>query len=508
MTKRSTKKTNTNNTDQNINSVSRGNMDQINRVASRRRRQTAARFFTYGVMSIATIVGVFICISWAMGYRFDLEKGLSQVALLQFNSFPAGSSVYVNGQRVSGWTPSRSNVETGQVAVTMSRQGYREWKKIINAQPSTVRWLDYVRLVPENVQTDSIYTFSSVDDLLASPDKKTAIALLDSKTGGLGQINASDPTNVIVSTVNLSADTYVDKLSNGEKHGYALVEWDSGSRYVLIEHKYDDDTEYLEYDSRDGDIRNLTRDFGMDVSSPHFSGTNGNVIFVLTGSDLRKIDYDSNTISAPLANNVQSYVLYGNSRIAFVSRIDNNESTKQFVSIYDDGSVEQIKEYDGDETIRVDFSRVNDMDYLVVARGETIAIYPDPLQNISSNPDSASTETAYLSSPGGIDWLDMSGNGRIVMAGLGNKIVSYDIETAENYSFELKRSGKSAWLDDYHLLDIENGSIVMVEFDGQNRENIVSGDLPAFLSNDGRYLFSLDSISGGVVLQRSSMIVS
>ena len=100
----------------------------------------------------------------------------------------------------------------------------------------------------------------------------------------------------------------------------------------------------------------------------------------------------------------------------------------------------------------------------------------------------------------------MSRNGRFVLAGRGHKVVSYDIETTENYSFEMEREGEPEWLDDYHLLDVRNGVITMIEFDGQNDEHIVSGRLPAFLSDNGEDVFSLDDISGGVVLQRSSML--
>lgn len=316
-------------------------------------------------------------------------------------------------------------------------------------------------------------------------------------------IDLGNPEDLKFDDVQLSSD----QVSSGDNQEYKLLEWDNASRYILIEHRYGDDrVEHLEYDRQDKVTRNLTRDFGMDLSQPHFSGTNGNVIFALTGTDLRKIDYGNKSISAPLASNVTDYVLYSNSRIAFVSRTQTDDKITQTVSIYDDGQIKEIKHYDDDDKTLIDFSRVNDVDYLAVARGETVAIYPDPLDNNGSGPDEVSNEVAYLSSPGGIDWMEMSRNGRFVLAGQGHKVVTYDIETAENYSFELSREGEPEWLDDYHLLDIRDNAVTMVEFDGQNAEHIVSGHLPAFLSNNGEYLFSLDDISGGVVLQRSSML--
>lgn len=471
--------------------------------STRQPKRLAARFFTYGAMAVATIVGVIICIGWAMGYRFDLQKGLSQVALLQFNTFPTGANVDVNDERLTSRTPTRSNVKTGQTVVSMSLSGYRNWSKTVTALPSTVRWLDYVRLVPNNVNTESIHTFSGIDDLVQSPDRKWAIAITDDETGAMMLIDMDNPEDVEYSDISLDSS----QLSTGASQQYSIVEWDMSSRYILIEHKYDDKVEHLEYDRQDKDTRNLTKDFGMDLTDPHFSGTNGNVIFAITGSDLRKIDYGNRSISAPIASNVTKYVLYGNSRIAFLSHKTDGDKTTQTVSIYDDGEVQDIKSYDDDDETKIDFSRINDVDYLAIARGETVAVYPDPLNKEKQGPDETSNETAYLSSPGGIDWMEISDNGRFVMAGKDGKVSCYDIETGETYSYELDRHGEPEWLDDYHLLDVRDGTITMLEFDGQNAEHIVSGRLPAMLSDDGEYLFSLDDISGGVVLQRSNMVV-
>lgn len=476
------------------------------------RKQVAIRFFTYGAMAIATIIGVVICIGWAMGYRFDFRSGqLSQVALLQFNSFPTGASVDVNGSRLTTRTPTRANIPTGEAKVAMSLQGYRSWNKTVAALPSSVRWLDYVRLVPQNIKTESVRTFPGVDEMLASPDKKWAVIITDKAKGAMTMAALDDPKQPKFTDIKLDQN----QLTNKGDQTFRLVEWNSDSRYLLLSHTYHDDdddhtehVEHLTYDRQIQETRNLTRDFGMDLASPHFSGTSGDVVFALTGQDLRKIDYGNKSLSAPIASNVTAYTLYSNSRIAFVSKTSDNGKTTQTVAIYDDGKTTKIKTYNDDKTTLVAFSRTNDVDYLAIGREETVAIYPDPLNIQSHGPSEKSTDMAYLSSPGGMDWMEMSNNGRFVLAGKGRKVVSYDVETTENYSFELSTEGKPYWLDDYHILDQPDRTVTMLEFDGQNAEHIVSGHLPAFLSDDGKYLFSLDDISGGVVLQRSAMTVT
>ncbi len=137
------------------------------------RRQIVQRALTYSLMAVATIAGVAVCIAWAMGYRFNLESGeVSQVALLQFNTYPRGAMVQIGEATLTARTPTRANIKTGKATVEMSLNGYHTWTKTISALPSTVRWLDYARLVPTEIKTQSAHTFSDVDDIEPSPDRK------------------------------------------------------------------------------------------------------------------------------------------------------------------------------------------------------------------------------------------------------------------------------------------------------------------------------------------------
>lgn len=468
------------------------------------RKQVAIRFFTYGVMAIATVVGVIVCIGWAMGYRFDLMSGqLSQVALLQFNTFPTGAVVDINGASLSTRTPTRSNIKTGQTKVSMSLTGYRGWSKTVSALPSSVRWLDYARLVPQNVKTESVKTFTNVVDMLPTPDRKWAVVLTNESMGDATLVDLADPKQIKFSTIELSN---LHLATDGESK-FKIVEWDKDSRYLLVKHQLGDRTEYLEYDRQDKITRNLSSDFGLELTELHFSNAGGDVIYTLTGTDLRKINYADKSISAPLATGVTSYVLLGDSgRIVYLSKKVDDSKTSQVISIYDDGKITKLKTYDDTKTTLIGFFRNNDIDYLAVGRGEMVSVYPDPLKRQRQSHD-FNKSVAYLSSPGGIDWMKVNPTGRFVLAGKGNKVVCYDVETTENYSFELARRGEPVWLDGYHLLDVKNGVLNMVEFDGQNIQHLVSGRLPAFLSANEKYLLSLDSISGGAVLQRSQMVI-
>ncbi len=490
-----------------------------------RRQQLAIRSFTYGVMTLLAVLGVLFCLAWAMGFRFDWNGGkLTQVGLLQFNSFPTGASIDVNGERVSSGTPSRLNVKTGATTVVMSKKGYRTWHKTVNINPSEVVWLDYARLIPASITTDTVKNFSDVEEMRESPDKHWILlrtsdnSRYDNPTERpakqsrkdyykraftLTLADISDAKNVRFSTLSLPSSKITLPTSQKQTEKFQIVEWDQGSRYILVKHSVGKTTEYLELDrEKPSTVKNLSRDFNMNLTDPHFSGTSGEVFFALTGTDIRKFDYDNSSVSAPLVSNVQNYAMYGSDQFAYVATDKHDDRTAQIVGIYNAGKPTTVKTYDKVMPVTVKLTRFDNVDYLAVARDETVSIYPDPLDKDTK------AQSIYLNSPGGVDWLDISPSGRFVIAAKGEDVVTYDLDSSERYSFEVDSlDGAPEWLDDCHIVVNNNGNISFVEFDGANREDIVGAYSRAILSRNGDYLFSISDSSSGTVLQRSQLVI-
>lgn len=473
-----------------------------------RRQQIAIRSFTYGAMTLAAVFGVLLSLAWAMGFRFDFNGGkLTQVALLQFDSFPNGATVKINGETLSSKTTTRENVQSGENTVEITKTGYRSWQKTVTLDPSEVRWLDYIRLIPNSITTDQIKSFSTVSEMLESPNQhwillRTSDNERTNNAYVLTLADISDPKNVRFSDITISAND-ITAPTSGQTEKFSIVEWDMGSRYILLKHQVGDTSEYLRIDRENPTMTsNLTKTFGLDISSPHFSGTSGQIFFALTGSDLRKFDASNQTASAPLATGVQSYQLTENNMISFVATETKDGKTTQTVGIYNDGQVKTIKTYDTVATTYAGVTRYRDQDYLAVARGETVAIYPSPLD------ENHVSGAIYLNSPGGVDWLDFSPSGRFIVAGYQNKLVDFDLDTDDNYSFELGEvNGAPQWVDDTHIVDMSGGTIKLVEFDGANSEDIVSGSGRVTLSGDEKYLFSFDITDKNTMLQRSKLYI-
>lgn len=264
------------------------------------------------------------------------------------------------------------------------------------------------------------------------------------------------------------------------------------------------------------ETRNLTRDFGAILREPHFAGGDGQTLFAIASlngeDDVRRLDYGSNTLSAPLVTNVKSYQIYGDQIFAFVA--ENNGV--QTVGMWHNGDAKTIAKYaDGRQTFAL-YTKDNGRDYVAIYRAvdTNVAQSKNSVKIIEQPLGDATPKTSSFDIPFAISSAKdfaISPSGRFIMSQNDRNIASYDVETKRNYSFEMTSSGRGFdWIDDYHLLDASGAeSLGWVEFNGENRAKIVDGFGAPSLSADGKYFYSLRTTAdGGVNLQKSQMVVN
>ena len=102
---------------------------------SSKRAKIALRFFTYGVMTVATLVISTVLVFFALGYRLDRNFNFTQGGLVQFRSFPESAEVSVNGKKESFKTPGKLNLPAGRHTASLSMQGYHTWSKSFSVDP-------------------------------------------------------------------------------------------------------------------------------------------------------------------------------------------------------------------------------------------------------------------------------------------------------------------------------------------------------------------------------------
>jgi hypothetical protein len=536
------------------------------------RRSIIKRTFVYSLMMSAIAAGVTLSLAWAMGYRFDFRsREVSQVALLQTSSFPAGASVTVNGTALPRQTPTRANIAAGDITVTMSQNGYRSWSKKTTIAQGAVLWLDYARLVPTSIKTSPMRDFPGFVDNLPSPNRKWMVLQQSKDLAFTGETNTAVTSDRTLDLVDLSDPNTVafDKLtldvtqltapSSGQTESFSLLEWDPGSRYLLVRHDVDDRSEVIELDRQNLTMtRNLTTTFTTTINNPHFADNSGQKVYGITTDNgvknLRLFNLENDSVSAPLVGNVQEYRMTKDNDVVFTSIFTVSQEDKkverQAVGLYD-GSVRYFAVLaDGNESVLADFGRYNGDDFLAIGREKTVTLVANPsvISDVSAvdmtNEDvvfgGANAQYTQLDNShvmptdefatvsgdkpaaravltdgrplviplgGNATWLTFNPNERIVLAGDGTNIVSYDTETAWLYRFGLfDVANEPRFLDEYHLLSQDlSGYVMMTDFDGTNSQQLVAGQGVSMLSTDGRRLFHFAKTKTGVALQRSAM---
>lgn len=444
-----------------------------------------------------------ICILLVLGYRFDFKNGdVEQGALLQFRSFPSGASITLDDERLSFVTPGKRNIDVGAHSVTMKLDGYAPWQKTFSVKASELRWLNYARLVPENISTRSVKEFPTLADALPAPDKKWLLILPAGDKAEFTLVDLRNEDEPAFSQLNLPANSYTQ--APGQPHQFSIAEWDFGARFVLVKHVVGDTTEYLRIDRTDADKTvNISSKLGVAPEDIHFSGTSGDQFYALERGLLRKLDSGGGTISEPVVKDVASFRIYKTNTLAYVKQPIEG---KIGVGMVVNGEAVRVATYDSTQPVLADVNEYFNDYYLAVGRGTTIELFKDPEEQSRKKITTQSTAS-------GISWLRFGNSGRFVTAGTGSQFTTYDIELATKSDVNLPGTPPNPakplqWLDDYYLVSTADNDLRITEFDGMN-QHVIAAALPGHavtLNENGRLLYSLNkSSSGTVVLQVSRM---
>lgn len=446
-----------------------------------------------------------VCIMLVLGYRFDFRNGdVAQGALLQFRSTPVGATITLDETTLPFKTPGKQNVSVGQHSVALKLKGYHEWKKDMNVKAQELRWVNYARLVPEDLRTENVKEFPSIASASPSPDHKWIVLQQTVDAPELTLVDIRDKQKPVFSPLQFPVASYTQV--EGQAHQFNVIEWDFGARYILVHHTVGAVSEYLRVDRTDVDNTvNISAKLGVNPEAIHFSGTSGNVFYALESGLVRRLDIGAGTISQPVVKGVASFQLYSTSTIAYVKQ-PVEHSVEVGVVVND--KVSRVATYDDTAPVYVNMSEYFDDYYLMVGRGNTITITKNPEQKTRSK--FATVKTAST-----IDWVKLSNGGRFAVAGTGSQFTTYDIETRETFDVNLPGVPADAkeplqWLDDYYLVSTADNDLRITEFDGANQHVLTSSIVgyKVTLDDKGEMLYSIGKTqSGAFVLRATQMII-
>lgn len=480
-----------------------------------KKKELIKRISIYAIMVLSIGVIVSFVVFFSLGFRFNLTEGqLEQYALVQFESIPSGATVTIDGKATLSSTPTSSSIPSGEHIITMHRDGYKTWSKTINISAGVLKWLKYVVLVPENLAVKSVAEYTSIAATLASP--KSHYMLIEGKSNE-PNFELVDLTSDIYKTSKLTipATAYSESTTDGILHNFTVQSWDSGERYVLIKHVYGDKNEWLVLDTQNSDLtKNITKSFGIDISKINFFGNSGNLYYILSANNLRKLDLSAGTISKVLIGSVDDFNIYDSSIITYTG---NNITNQKIAGVYRDGDaisyVLKTKNIDDGNTLNITATRYFNDDYVAISDGKNINIlkgsYP-----ITTNGDSSSlVNIASFTSDNNIIKLSFSLTGEYILAQSDAYFISYDLEYKSLCSGTIEGNGATTsinWLNKNYIWSNRDGVLTIREFDGANISTINSVVVgqDAALTSNGKYLYSINKTStGSYQLQRVRMIL-
>ncbi|NCU30686.1 PEGA domain-containing protein [Candidatus Saccharibacteria bacterium] len=476
---------------------------EFNKVKKQRQKRL---IITYIIMTFAIIVISALCIALVLGWRFSGGQ-VKQGALVQFASFPSSATVTLDGTILNLKTPGKRDVDAGSHDVTISKEDYRNWNKQLSLEPGEVRWINYARLIPKDVDTKVLKEYPNLSQILPSIDRDYIMVVPDATKPELEIIDIRDLkqityTQFAIPSASLSLPPEI------ATHSYRLIEWSLDSKYILVEHKYGDSIEFIRIDCKNfANAVNLTVKFGVPIADVHFS--TGDVFYGIDSGNMRRYDMNAEALSEPLARNVTKMKLFGDTDIALLRQ----ENARFIVETYIDGKITKIVDYDETRPILMDIASYYNNRYLSISRGNELVVYENPHRLEKGQEPQQYTKQIFEG--GEIKWLDMSSVGRFVIAGQSRQWITYDIELDTKSDINLAgmpgyESVPPQWIDESNIISIADNKLRMVDFNGDNEQVILNTllNFPVSLNDNGKVLFSTNRNQAGVYqLQVSNMTI-
>jgi len=471
------------------------------------------RIVVYGLMAVSVVTLVTILIFVMLGYQFNRNDGkIEQGGLVQFESRPSGANVTIDGSAFGSQTSTKATLTAGNHAIQMQRNGYKTWQKTVNVVPGSVLWLNYARLIPNELKPSHIAEFDEVTSAVSSDDNKW-MAIKEAPSTPLIRLADLSGDKVKITDLELPADSYTHP-AEGKTHAFTLEKWDPDSRYVLVRHVYDDDkTEWMVVDTRNvSNTKNVTALLGITATKLVFSDSNSAIMYALTDThDVRRIDLGSNTLSGLLLTNIADFSLY-RSGVTYVTLLDPATKART-VGYLDEGAAKPrtLRSYgdDGTTPLHLAIDKYFDDTYAAISYGDTIDVLVGELPK--DDKPSLMKSRGTMTVPGGIQYLSTKTNGRFVVAQAGAAFTVYDMELGKITTTTAKGSSDVTrefdWIDNYMPWSDRDGMLRLYEFDGANQHNImpVVPGLSVTLNPGGKYIYGISASDGKFHLTRTQL---
>ncbi|MBR1939464.1 PEGA domain-containing protein [Candidatus Saccharibacteria bacterium] len=453
---------------------------------------------TNAFMTISVLVIVFVLILIAQGYSISHDGNIQQSGLIQIDSTPRGANVKIDGETQLSRTKIGKMLSPGNHDFVISKSGYDTWHSTATVFSGLLTNIEWVRLFPLEKTPEEVQNFGEFRMASLDPSRTTIIAAEQNSSS----LSVIDLQNEKAKTTKIDLPELLGIDPESAKTANIFIDsWNTNSTHALLRwHKDDATTAWfiLNIDNPDKS-RNISEISGLNITKALIANDSASKFWLLDNEQkLYSIDISA-TIPSPNLITESVEKITNNKDIVAYTKLAARETdpniSERTLYIYKDGELDSttIKKL-GLADANADFVMGTYWD------AEWLAYYADKnVEVLSGKYPSADKKTNSLKSihTSVLDFKPqtISANPlqRIISFAGSDQYYSYDIVNDQNFTFKANTNISSInWLDNFIIWQRNNNKVIIRDFDGQNRREIINdidNDLPVVISKNNKWLY-------------------
>ncbi len=453
-------------------------------------------------MALSVVALVSILTLVAMGYSFDKNGTVQQSGLAEIASRPSGATVEIDDNTQFERTKINKMLSSGKHSIKVTKSGYDTWQRDIQVDSGLLTNIDWIRLFPVQPEITEVAKYSDIRLLSFSSNRKSMFIVEDKNTSAKFvdlQDGEATAKKIKLATILDSTD---DEVLSGT---LSVLSWNADANRLVLGWTHisgqDDPSEVTHYYLVD--LKNpeksvdLTAQFNLTYSRILLANDSASKLWVVENQSLRSIDVTNLTISGLIATNVE-LITNDKDVVAFVNTVDGVRAIRVFKEGETDASVvAELSDEQKDATITLAMGTYwgdNWLSYTIDKNVQVLSgTYPSFDKSSKSSTLKSSTKFDMNFVP---SYVSTNEDQRIIVFASGKQAVSIDLETNNHYNFETDADfDKINWLDEYLIWQKLDDKIIVRDFDGHNRREIISSinnQFGVLITENNNWLYYFD----------------
>ncbi|MEI7818835.1 MAG: PEGA domain-containing protein [bacterium] len=442
--------------------------------------KSTRNFLAYLLGTTIVLFGTILLGAMATGWQYNPSTGeLNDTGLIIMSTEPSNAKISLNNKLLPSKTPYRAiNVIPGEYTVQYDLENYRPWLKKTQVDAERVSFADYAWLIPNQIPSRLRYADQRIISSTQSVDRKRfafveqsaptnpaiPVKLSISYAGDLSRppINLYTPTEDTTNPI-----TTLDSLSLNADSSWLLFRQIDTNKVVswrLIPTNPNEQARQI----------NLTETTKDQPSWIGWSDSEGNDLFYISNTNLRRLQVNERKLSDPVADGVIT-AKWTNNHLMTVEVLSDGLRWLRVRPKSNLSSPISITQVPTSDSYSLEYFRLFDHDYAAVLPSSTkqLSITRDIILNSDQRVTSISGKNVTA--------FTVNRSGRYIVQNENDTLYTIDLERNLRYRFKTPLAGLTSWqwMNDQHLAVVTQNQLRLMDYDGQNDQLISNTITPS-----------------------------